>query len=131
MILANEVRIGNYVRMEKDGEVIPFYQVEGIDIYCMVSADEGKCEWLHPIPITGENLEMLGFYINGVKNFKLKNTVIEFVKNLIHVYYSPSLGFIWGDKGWGTGQRLQINYVHELQNLLFALDKQELILKQE
>jgi hypothetical protein len=124
---ANELRIGNWF-LEKD-EVKQF---DG-DFYHLLG-----CE---PIPLNTNWLEKFGFkpwdekktiytlerhidkYNNTCFRFwlQLDKLVFDYIQNEIHPTES-----IFDDKNI---IRLEINYVHQLQNLYFALTGEELTIK--
>ena len=115
MIKANELRIGNYLKSE-DGVVV---KIDALSIYHIW--DKSK-EYL-PIPLTEEWLLKFGFekVINGGN--------VDYCKPLfLGEHYSETeliINFEYGSfLGWE-----EINtpiYVHTLQNLYFALAREEL-----
>lgn len=117
-----ELRIGNYVYLTKDNfETIKEYQLDAFDIYKL---DENECEDIKPIPLTEEWLLKLGGIDKGFIFFKAKRKVIKFE---------------WSSRVVSTGKRYgfksskynNIKYVHQLQNLYFALTGEELTLKKD
>ena len=117
MIQANELRIGNWVQ-RFDGSV---FQVTKFDIFQLHEIPL----YLNPkpIPITEEWLLKLGF---------------EERKNLIFTYSFPNKKYaytIFGDNEDGFSitllYKIEIKYVHQLQNLYFALTGEELTIKNE
>jgi hypothetical protein len=76
-----------------------------------------------PIPLTEEWLLKLGLEKIGIWTFSL-----NLVGNLDLIYYS-------GEKGWSIGLKSysdfsNLKYVHQLQNLYFALTGKELKIKE-
>jgi len=102
---ANELRIGNFV--EYNGFV-----------RTIVSLNLGTEVNALPIPLTEEWLLKFGFIkVLDYPCFRLEGLQIEFN------------GF---DSQWGSGlldEKTVIKYVHQLQNLFFALKGKELTLK--
>lgn len=112
MIQANELRIGNYIY--KLGNVI---QVEN-ETFRNVDAMLFPYE---PIPITEEWLLKFGFKKDRNNEFWLTVAVtwvyIKFTENLEpFVYYRDN----------GVPLYNKVNYVHQFQNLYFALKQTEL-----
>jgi len=118
----NELRIGNYVLRDSYYPI----QVESIIDYGInlrggdsygVYADE-KLEDIKPIPLTEEWLLKFGFtkYSYGFQN---KILIRHPHKDCYEIRISDNLGY------------LDIKYVHQLQNLYFALTHQELTLNKQ
>ena len=135
MIKANELRLGNYIKSGINGA----YDEKGIigkvleigneerdfeQIYC--ECDE-SFEWFFKgnyfgIKLTEEWLLKFGLEKIGIWTFSL-----NLVGNLDLIYYL-------GEKGWSIGLKSysdfsNLKYVHQLQNLYFALTGEELIIK--
>jgi hypothetical protein len=104
---ASEFRIGNLVcdPMHK----LPFYI--GLEDIADLCYDRPKR--FEPIPLTKEWLLELGFEYNGVI-YEIDEYLVRFTSQFIVAY--------WIDSGFMT----KIKYVHQLQNLYFALTGQEL-----
>ena len=116
---AKELRIGNYVENDIgdfiliDRDTLPFIVTKWI-----------KCH--HPILLTEEWLVKFGFvknYYNDILNItgywnKEKDCGIDLEQNEIFVYRLN-----------GRKRTLGIVYVHQLQNLYFALTNEELTIK--
>jgi hypothetical protein len=115
MIKVNELRIGNHVLDEHDNISI----INTISRSVRISNDKYKWEsksedQIHPIPLTDELLLECGF-----ENYEVfKNT---WGYNGIELYIQD--GIIWIDL---MNNSVEINYLHELQNLYFSLTKTEL-----
>lgn len=135
---ANELRIGNYVY----GKEIETVKAIGIEEYIWFDYKRNLLvEHCQPIPITEEWLEKFGFkawddkktiytlerdidkYNNACFRswLQLDKLVFDYIQNEIHPTES-----IFDDKNI---IRLGIKYVHQLQNLYFALTGEELIIK--
>lgn len=117
MIQANELRIGNNIlNNDKLFRIIGidqnkirskrYDQVSDLPIYC----DYLTSEWIKPILLTEEILIKLGFKRLSLNKFSIGSFFIHFEGNLIMCMKSGVL----------------LTSVHQLQNLYFALTKQEL-----
>lgn len=106
MIQANELRIGN---LTEQGEVKSFFE-NGVHV------GFGKCYYfneLEPIPLTEEWLLKFGFKIERQYECDFASIgvfTISFGENFFYEYTN-------------------LKYVHQLQNLYFALTNEELTLK--
>ena len=119
---ASELRIGNWVRLvskDKDFEITSGYEID---------LGTESCDF-EPIPLTEEWLERFGF-----KEF------IDFGSHTGHYDKLPLCGFSYSintkkvmvmHKGNGISHwiDLKVEYVHQLQNLYFALTGEELTIK--
>ena len=106
---ANELRIGNWVYFNGNLENIDLDSFHGIATYdCFDS--------YKPIPLTEEWLEKFGFEEHG--NY--------FEKSIFRVFttFRGFYLFIGESYEYGT-----IDYVHQLQNIYFALKDEELTIK--
>ena len=114
---SEELRIGNYVYSgifsNKVIEVYPMFFVQ-------LSKIEDKEHNIKPIPLTEEWLLKFGFKRTNKYDFEL-------IKNDFHFYTSSDFfngnGFICFNEF-----DIKIKYIHELQNLYFALTNKELII---
>ena len=106
---ANELRIGNWYRWYAERRYYE-YQVEETD-FCY-----GNMVNFEPIPLTEEWLVRLGFkkLTQGGSIYKVKD---------FHVQDFSQLGI------YECNNHIEIKYVHQLQNLYFALTGQELELE--
>lgn len=117
---ANELRIGNYVEIAQypnDREIIKLDSGNAIDQSIKLNAK--------PIPLTEEWLVKFGFEkLTDVKD-GFKTTSYSHKKYSFIIYFD--------------GERLSVNfwqgnekkYIHQLQNLYFALTGEELKLKED
>lgn len=112
----NELRIGNYYN--HNGEI------KKVTPNIILELFESERAWIEPIPITEEWLLKLGFEKIGV-NFQFKGISIWFSK------YSESYQIRYCLIGSDIERKINIEYVHQLQNLIFALTGEELIFKQQ
>ena len=104
-----ELRIGNYVQ-DHNGQILDIIRLEGMEI----------TDYLKPIPITEDWLKRLGFENYG-------HIYTLHFKNGFALNYNTSL------KSWflsihstTTTAISDFKYVHQLQNLYFALTGEEL-----
>ena len=126
---ANELRIGNYVTKNS---VIGLVTCVNIDYCVFVNIKNGElhhtdknCDF-EPIPLTEEWLLKFGFIFSYIGSREWSNydsspdhnTVIEFVDGKF--YFTGGEGIQFSRK---------YEYVHQLQNLYFALTGEELQIK--
>lgn len=128
-MIAHEIRIGNWVHhnnewsaRNEDKKGVFDYQFEQRDWYwdaeCLLNIEEN----LSPIPLTEEWLKRFGFE-NQTK--RCKESIIRWKKNCVTLF--PSDGYPYGAS---IDIDSPIQYVHQLQNLIFALTGEELTLSQ-
>jgi hypothetical protein len=119
---ANEIRLGNYYN--QFGNI---HQVNGHIISELEKAPQGQL-WCKPIPLTEEWLLKFGFEdkqtcFNLSKREKLGHDFGDFAVSK----YDDTQMKVWrGDRYIGV---CHIQYVHQLQNLCFALTNEELTMK--
>jgi hypothetical protein len=121
MIKANELRIGNWVERTETlrNDIIGYVQFDLSDWYAI-----GECmdylESYKPIYLNSEILKNCGF-IFGIQLQDFVKGKYQFVeiKNIIDGYFSEE-GFFY------YGLRTKLQYLHQLQNLYFALTGEEL-----
>ena len=122
---ANELRIGNLVNYNEGGifKVIGIYEF-GLDVEDNIEATYMEYENFHPISLTEERLLKFGFSIIN------ENSAGKEYGYVIDGVYSSALTFIHWKTTKNAGKffrgDLQLKYVHQLQNLYFALTGQEL-----
>jgi len=124
-IKASDLRIGNLIW---DSEENKYFEVEqlkkyvGSEIWVFYRNGSIKCKEVEPIPLTEEWLLKFGFE---------KNSYWYKDDNLIR--------FVFDDNGWlhcsiGDNDKgilyNKIKFVHQLQNLYFALNNEELKFKE-
>lgn len=124
MLKARELREGNltYLTSSKDGSRCE----HSIVISDLVSIKLGK-KIFKPIPLTKEKLVKFGFEYNKEDNaYQGKAFHIEARKGGIKgLKTNPGAFGVW----WVGGYLREIDYVHQLQNLYFALTGSELTIK--
>ncbi len=122
---AEELRIGNWYTSVKFGNSV---QCELVDLYELCANSQGAFnnppidDMFKPIPTTKEWLKDFGFkvsYYGGQGNdgytAKIKNMSLFSQKGDIYNWVIDGYSFV------------TIKYVHQLQNLYFALHEEELI----
>jgi|DEB0MinimDraft_10_1074344.scaffolds.fasta_scaffold03054_9 hypothetical protein len=120
---ASELRIGNWVYISNVGEV----QVEGVDYGIMHNIHRYEEDSVVGIPLTEEWLEKFGF-----EKVTDKDNVYG-----RHFYRLNQVDIFWDldDGGWlpfgfNVSNSVDFCYVHQLQNLYFALTGEELEIKE-
>ena len=117
MIQPQELRIGNYVEYRIQDELDErkeWLELSTIDATDLVILESGIDEDFRPIPLTEEILLKFGFLKDD--NFYHLNNI--WISNFYENYFSLD-GF----------DETKIEYVHQLQNLYFALTGEELKFK--
>lgn len=117
MIKENELRIGNWINPEKP------YQVNANTFQDVFNGEFDQ----DGIPLTEEWLLKFGFEKTGVFWFSKKVWINELNINIKHRAYT--IGSVNGDEALFECEN--IDYVHQLQNLYFALTGEELTIKQD
>jgi hypothetical protein len=131
MLNPRELRIGNLIYVKPYSfEPEIEYEVTDLSEEGTNLLARGDAEWYYrlsdmfPIPLTEEWLVRLGFSKN-----KFKNSIGEHWGLDVFIYDKYGLNIITSDE-----QIIflsEIKYVHQLQNIYFALTGEELKLKQE
>jgi hypothetical protein len=123
MIKANELRIGNLLNYDtSEGDVV------------VITTDFGTMQWatvdpkgfnlVHsPIPLTEDWLVKLGC-IDTIYELKIKAK-----RKIIQFKFSSKIVATGERCGWYCVKYKHIKYVHQLQNLYFALTGEELEMK--
>ncbi len=123
---SNELRIGNFISHETWGENVVMEVKEISQYRAYLEVDTGyiadfNLNEANGIKITEDWLLKLGFELEYKSNFTIKYTMPD-----------ASIGYDWGKmEGWSFryfGDKLKCEYVHQLQNLVFALKATELVL---
>ena len=129
---ANELRIGNFLKIGQEhesynclGKVIKW------ELSNFYSLEKGynNIEWFEPIPLTEEWLLKFGFekvYDGNYKRYQI---------NLLdtNIYLRPSLdkwyfGFVNNGQDCEINDCYELEFLHEIQNLIFSLTRKELVL---
>lgn len=131
---ANEFRVGNWLLYVWENEVgLPvkeYMRIEPIDIWRM--EDDEFMELFEPIPLTPEILEKCGFSDNDYKtgyigiNIKAGGITTEFVLTKPKLLGEFQNHFCWEFRAGNIPFFLELEFLHQLQNLYFALTGEEL-----
>jgi hypothetical protein len=119
---ASEVRIGNLYKEGNDFKEIDFTDLNGL----LMGFDEWKLE---PIPLTEEWLFKFGF-----EKTHLFDTVLYISNTNFHISFNNSiyqLNYKENPKSHWLPVCKDLKYIHQLQNLYFALTGEELTIKQQ
>lgn len=142
---ASELRIGNFLAqgdtcVEVSGVSKENFGVKFTSPTTFISTYTWDTEIVSPIPLTQEWLERLVFekyqwtdawFIRT----RLGDLMIHFAHNSIHTYFTrvtnDSKGQKMNGRSWGLIDTTQnVRYIHQLQNLYFALTGEELTIKE-
>lgn len=128
---ANELRIGNFVTGLQLGDTI-ITTVKNFYEYGITNHNGFRCdyEYIHPIPLTEEWLLKFGFK-EGSANITMGYTITSYLHpSGVYLTYHTHNGMGYesnGDNDIRYGLK-RLKYVHQLQNLFFALESNELYL---
>jgi predicted lipoprotein len=135
---SNELRLGNYIMYSDGGEI---GQVIEIDRYGQVAIDL-DCElmdlrkYYSPVILTPEILEKCGFVVDGnfdnhsVDYHRLGSIHLQMMNYDGHeCYYTWRDNVIQDKLGDKKQHSLQVQHLHQLQNLYFALTQTELTIQ--
>lgn len=115
MIAANELRIGNWIFQEYNYPITVGIIYSHFFLECEGSPRRRRLVDCNPIPLAPDILEKAGFERKGELLFDHKDG--NYIRSS-------------GDQYWyyfkTTGNLRSIQYLHELQNLYFALNRNEL-----
>lgn len=128
MTETKELRLGNYVDLikvhkkylEKKGVDVSLFKVSQINRHAIHINNKARVDVgiLEPIPLTEKWILKLGFKYNSFTTFyELKDVQIENEDVGTFAFY------------YKTFKINSLKYIHELQNLFFALTREELKLK--
>lgn len=120
---AKELRIGNYVNYHiVDDERKEWNEINEVDIDDIYTVLMGNADDLSPIPLSDEWLDKFGML--GVS----KNGFTVVIKPIAKrpIYRSNNYYTIYM-----AGRKIELKYVHQLQNLYFALTGEELIFEKK
>jgi len=124
-ITARDLRIGNYVMYAEDQVE---FKVIGIDTEGLTVENESDKTWIETntfegIPLTEAWLKDFGFSVMGNNMNYFEFELEPYSKNEWFPLYKYTLPI-----AWCKFNRLTLSYVHELQNLYYALTQTELTL---
>lgn len=123
---AKNLRIGNYVKHNHSiGMALPTQLTSGNDF--------DMCDDFEPLPLNNEWLSKFGFDDSG---YQKGYTGVEFRVNMImdFILTKPKFMGEWQEHycyDLGQHRFVEVKYVHELQNLFFAITTTELQIKQD
>ena len=126
-----EIRIGNYIRHNIDDDETGKFcepnedKITDDDMFAFLSMYE-QIEKAEPIPLTEEWLMRFGFFkeVTSIKDNSFA-WMLEYNRRMF-IFYHPEMMV----KCYGHFIDAKIKFVHQLQNLFFALTKEELEIKQ-
>lgn len=111
-----ELRIGNFINFNwwfnSYAKVDSIDSVSGYVTMCS-HGDEFPMDQVSPIPLTPEWIEKLGFINNRIS--------INSLDHLCYCQYGNSWSIRYQTKGSGFTRDYGIAYIHQLQNLYYAL----------
>ncbi len=132
-----ELRLGNFIRFSDDGTI---FEVGSIELNGFTVKNENETTWIEsvefqPIPLTEEWLLKFGFEKTEgmhINSYKLVINIISPDEKIYlilssHNYYWIGQSYKTDSVDVGLGK---LDYVHQLQNLYFALTGKELTIKQ-
>ena len=129
MIQLNELRIGNFIKgpLTVNGvfypDIAPVEEIElqlKLDHFMWFKANPGLFNLVKPIPLTQEWL----LKFSNAKEYELKWNLHQYI--MVVKRYDKYFLY-YGDKGY----LFDVKYVHQLQNICFALTGEELVLNKE
>ena len=118
---ANELRLNNFI-FDDNGDTTKVFSLSGYG--CPEINDDQVSNRYKPIPLTEEWLVKFGFEKDiETKSWSILTSLEKFdylfeISNKYQHYFQPDFA------------RIDIKYVHQLQNLYFALTGEELTLKE-
>ncbi len=133
MIDTKELRLGNLISYGNDEyahmvKVDGFYG-DGLETSNSLDTFHGSVESFFPIPLTKGWVESLGFYFdvedeNGVYRRQVGNNM-DFMVDV----FTGEAGFSLGWRNDFCHVWKEVKYVHEVQNIIYFLSKEELEVK--
>jgi hypothetical protein len=122
MIPANELRIGNWAYDNKLNGCIRFTSFHGL---CNI---ENKPDDYDPIPLTPEVLEKCGFLDTGTRYIGTPDEPIVWSSGYeeIRKDFGRYEYVLYSDEWDSNLKSITVDYVHQLQNIYFAITGEEL-----
>lgn len=124
MIQANELRIGNYVDVDGNNHIVTSVNIDyTISVFVFENGAKElfnhENKHINPIPLTEERLIKFGFEKNGRYAWKNNGFQVQYYTDGYLRHYREL-----GIRALRT--EIKIEYIHQLQNLYFALTGKEL-----
>lgn len=111
---ASEWKIGNWWTNGENNYVMDISTMQDM----IIALEDGFTDLYQPIPLTPEWLDRFGFNeITSPSHYARR-----FRKNRVDIYWMPNGSFFFRY----NQKEIKIEYVHQLQNLYFALTGEEL-----
>lgn len=117
---ASELRIGNWIDGNASGEYFKITAKQILDFY-----DDPLDDYYQPVPLTEEWLVKFGINNVSVTRIKCYQTILGYY----NITIEDNIFKFWISDCDDCRFALDIKYVHQLQNLYFALTGEELTLK--
>lgn len=131
MIKASELRVGNIVLYTEDNDELPVLKIDGdskmvcLDLLLGLNMEVNERD-IDPIPLIPKWLGRMGFVKNTREEWDGPKIELEHSLEWFTIKgYGPSSFMLMGSE-WTMGKPFQ--YVHQLQNLYFAVTGEELII---
>jgi hypothetical protein len=120
--MIQELRIGNWVRLMLNHSDYNEFPIELADFNLI--ANESRNHLYQPIPLTLEILEKCGFVITRISAHPNNIWTLKFEEGIFELEQIKSF-FLCSSQ-----YEVEVKYLHQLQNLYFALTNEELTFKQ-
>ena len=128
---ARELRIGSLLKDNLTGEWLRVTDLSENIVAEVINRDKYPLPdgWqMAPIPLTPEILEKAGFIMKDEGYLLTLDTVVEINQICIEYDWSVSIGDV-NANGFFASNIGICKYVHQLQNIIFSLTGEELIIK--
>ena len=137
-----ELRIGNFVEYQRNDILTELKQVKGVDwggdsIFIEYYSQDGSQypinkKHFKPIPLTEEWLVKFGFKIDEYKGFDRGSHNVVYSIGSFNIAIEDDNFYLWfevDEDNWYNVKSVKVDFVHQLQNLYFALTQEELKIK--
>lgn len=125
---SNELRVGNFIK-DRGGNILRIDWLEKNKI-CQQMWTESKTMELHPLTLSFEYCQPIPLTEEWLLKFGVTSTELNPAKNGIWITSEIDKQGSWIHISHGMGTvTVNVHYVHQLQNLYFALTGEELTLK--
>jgi hypothetical protein len=132
MIKVNELRVGNIVLYTQDNDELPVLKIDGdsktvcLDLLLGLNMELNEQD-IDPVPLTPEWLKRCGFTTDGSGDDNHSEPLWEHPKTR---YQFSDGSFVHNGQAYDDWHDIgNVKYVHQLQNLYFALTGEELQIK--